>query len=87
MKVLRATIKWPGLVATLLLASAAGPILAVGDTAAGAASANTPKYAVGVVMETFVDTHRTTPAWSGSPQLPTRTLVTTILYPATGASK
>jgi dienelactone hydrolase len=86
MKVLRATIKWPVLVATVLLASAAVPLLAVGDTAAGAASVITPKYAVGVVTETFVDIHRTTPAWSGSPQLPTRTLVTTILYPATGAT-
>ncbi len=44
----------------------------------------TPKYAVGMVTDTFVDPHRTTPAWNTSPQLPSRTLVTTILYPATG---
>jgi dienelactone hydrolase len=57
----------------------------VGSTAAvGAAPAVTPKFAVGTVTDTFVDPHRTTPAWDGSPQLPTRTLVTTILYPATG---
>ena len=42
------------------------------------------KYPVGVVTDAFVDTHRATPAWSGSPELPTRTLVTTILYPSTG---
>jgi dienelactone hydrolase len=53
---------------------------------AGAAPAVTPKYAVGTVTDTFVDPHRTTPAWSGSPELPTRTLITTILYPASGPS-
>jgi predicted dienelactone hydrolase len=46
----------------------------------------TPKYAVGMVTDTFVDPHRTTPAWNASPETPTRTLVTTILYPATGAA-
>jgi dienelactone hydrolase len=43
-----------------------------------------PKFAVGVATSTFVDSHRMTPAWNESPELPTRTLVTTILYPATG---
>ena len=43
-----------------------------------------PKYTVGVATDTFVDPHRTTPVWNQSPELPTRTLVTTILYPATG---
>jgi fermentation-respiration switch protein FrsA (DUF1100 family) len=37
-----------------------------------------------MVTDTFVDPHRVTPAWAGGPQLSSRTLVTTILYPATG---
>ncbi len=78
-------IKWPVLTVTLLLATAAVPLPFGGENAEGAASTTTPKYAVGVVTDTFVDSQRTTPAWDGSPQLPTRTLVTTILYPATGA--
>ena len=57
-----------------------------GTTAtAGASPAVSPKYAVGTITDTFVDLHRTTPAWGGSPELPSRTLVTTILYPASGA--
>jgi dienelactone hydrolase len=86
MKSFRTTITWPVLVAVLLLASAAGPLLFGAGTVAAAASATTPKYGVGFVTETFVDSQRATPAWNGSPQLPTRTLVTTILYPATGAT-
>ena len=60
------------------------PLPSASERAVGAASPSSPKYAVGVVTNTFVDSHRTTPAWNGSPQLPTRSLVTTILYPATG---
>jgi fermentation-respiration switch protein FrsA (DUF1100 family) len=40
--------------------------------------------AVGVITDTFVDTHRTTAAWGPSPAQASRTLVTTVLYPATG---
>ena len=79
------TITWPVLAATVLLVRRSRSASRRGrHETAGAASAITPKYAVGFVTETFVDAHRTTPAWSGSPQLPTWTLVTTILYPATG---
>jgi fermentation-respiration switch protein FrsA (DUF1100 family) len=85
MKIFRSAITSPVLAVTLLLASAAAPLLFGGTESAAATSAITPKYAVGFVTETFVDAHRTTPAWNGSPSLPTRTLVTTILYPATGA--
>src|SRR5580704_2531386 len=62
------------------------PISSLAGTRAAATDAPPvpPKYAVGVATVTVVDPHRTTPAWNQSPQLPTRTLVTTILYPATG---
>jgi dienelactone hydrolase len=62
------------------------PISSLAGTRAAATDAPPvpPKYAVGVATDTVVDPHRTTPAWNQSPQLPTRTLVTTILYPATG---
>ena len=42
-------------------------------------------HAVGVATETYIDTHRPTAAWGSTPALPTRTLVTTILYPAQGS--
>ncbi len=69
----------------LLIIAVLIPLPSASETAvAAAASPSSPKYAVGVVTNVFVDSHRTTPAWNGSPQLPTRTLLTTILYPATG---
>jgi dienelactone hydrolase len=68
------------LLGSMLLQAGSGSSAA----AAAAEAAMTPKYAVGMVSDTFVDPHRATPAWDGSPQLPTRTLVTTIIYPATG---
>jgi dienelactone hydrolase len=39
-------------------------------------------HGVGVMIDTFVDHSRSTPAHSGEPALPSRTLVTTIWYPA-----
>ncbi len=88
MRNLRPTIKWLVLAATLLLVPVAVPLLSGKGqaAAAGAGSPVPPKFAVGVVTDTFVDPHRTTPSWNQSPELPTRTLVTTILYPATGAT-
>lgn len=77
-------LKWPLLPLALLLGSASFPLWSASTAAAGAAWAVTPKYAVGTVTDTFVDPHHTTPTWDGSPQLATRTLITTILYPATG---
>jgi dienelactone hydrolase len=44
----------------------------------------TPQHAVGVMSETFVDTSRPTPAHLGVPGSPSRTLKTTIWYPAPG---
>lgn len=69
--------------ATAVLIAMSVPFLPATEKAAGAAPLLSPKYAVGLDTATFVDSHRTTPAWKGIPQLPTRTLVTTILYPAT----
>lgn len=43
-----------------------------------------PRYAVGTVTQTFVDTSRPTPAWGPAPERPARTLVTTLWYPAKG---
>jgi dienelactone hydrolase len=45
-----------------------------------------PSHAVGVITETFVDHARITPANGDEPQLPYRTLVTTIWYPAKGGA-
>ena len=54
-----------------------------GTASYAAAGAATP-HAVGVVTETFVDTHRPTPSHGPNGELPSRTLVTTIWYPAQG---
>ena len=54
---------------------------------AGAAGDRTGDvHAVGMTTETYVDTTRPTAAWGSSPSRPSRTLVTTILYPAQGAA-
>ena len=75
--------KWV-LAGAALLGTISLPLRAGGPAAAAPASAVTPKYAVGTVTDTFVDANRTTPAWGGDPQQSSRTLVTTILYPASG---
>jgi fermentation-respiration switch protein FrsA (DUF1100 family) len=73
-----------GCIALLVLTS--GIAASTGSLAgrAGAADSVTPAQpaAVGVVTETFVDTHRTTAANGACPALRSRTLVTTIWYPA-----
>jgi dienelactone hydrolase len=61
-----------------LLLLVAGPLIASPPAVAGAASA-TP---VGQTTMNFVDTSRATPAWGGMPAKASRTLVTTIWYPA-----
>jgi dienelactone hydrolase len=83
-RALSCPVNWLVFAAILLLATIAVPFLPVSEKAAGAAAPFSSKYAVGLVTDTFVDSQRTTPAWNGILQLPTRTLVTTILYPATG---
>ena len=51
------------------------------NTVAGAASS----APAATTTMTFVDTSRSTPAWNGMPGKPSRTLVTTIWYPARGS--
>lgn len=43
-------------------------------------------FGVGQITRTFVDTSRSTPAWGSQPEKPSRTLVTTILYPTAPSS-
>jgi dienelactone hydrolase len=55
----------------------------------GSAAAQTQTFPVGhaavaTISQTFLDTSRGTAAWQARPASPSRTLVTTILYPATG---
>ncbi|HLM94678.1 MAG TPA: hypothetical protein VK283_00100, partial [Acidimicrobiales bacterium] len=71
--------------ACVLVASA---LLALGTPRpAGAAAVQAGNvHAVGITTETYVDTTRPTAAWGPTPSRPTRTLVTTILYPAQGAT-
>jgi hypothetical protein len=70
-----------------------GPGRSCGDLAGCSASsasepppAPRPPFAVGVLIETFVDHSRVTPANGDEPELPDRTLVTTIWSPATGGA-
>jgi fermentation-respiration switch protein FrsA (DUF1100 family) len=86
MTVHRGTTRWLVLAAILLVVSVLVLLPSGRERSAVAATPYAPKYAVGIVTDTFVDPHRTTPPWNGSPPLPTRTLVTTILYPATGST-
>jgi fermentation-respiration switch protein FrsA (DUF1100 family) len=80
--------QWTGIQRGIGAALAAFALLAVGGftgAAAQAATGATTPHAVGVVTETFVDTRRPTPAHGPNPALPSRTLVTTIWYPAQGS--
>lgn len=71
---LASRINWRLGVVMILLWTVAVPLVFGSENVADAATQALPKYAVGVVTDTFVDAHRTTPAWDGSPQLPTRLL-------------
>ena len=69
-------------------AAAAVALLSVGVIAGGvlpAGASTSAPNAVGIVTLTFVDRHRSTPAWNGQARQPERTLVTTVLYPAVGS--
>lgn len=57
--------------------STASTVVPVGRPAPG-------PYAVGTLTQAFVDTSRPTAAQGGAPGKPSRTLVTTVLYPAVG---
>ena len=62
--------------------------VACGDGGGGSASdpsgSTVETYAVGLQQETYVDDSRSTPAHDGDGELPERTLVTDLLYPADG---
>jgi hypothetical protein len=60
------------------------------SSAGHAKPAATPRpssYAVGVLTTTFIDRSRSTPAHGSEPKLSSRTLPTTIWYPANGSAK
>jgi dienelactone hydrolase len=68
----------------LLAACAIGSVCALSPAGArpGAAIEASGDHGVGVMVEKFVDDTRPTPPHDGEPGLPSRTLVTTIWYPA-----
>lgn len=84
----------PRRAARRVLAVAAAALVVAGSSVTGlvgaaprasaAGNGNSAAHAVGEITETYVDTHRDTQAWGPEPRLPSRTLVTTVLYPATG---
>lgn len=67
--------------------------LTIGLSVAGCSTTSSPAtksatqatHGVGTLTETLVDTQRVTEAWGPRPQEPSRTLVTTIFYPAAGS--
>jgi fermentation-respiration switch protein FrsA (DUF1100 family) len=70
---------------------AAGLVLALATAACASTPTAAPPvrpsidaHAVGVLTDTFVDTSRPTAAWGPNPARPSRTLVTTVWYPASG---
>ena len=67
-----------GTIAFFLLLFAMGLAFVGVPTVAAAASSNS----VATTTMTFVDISRSTPPWAGMPGKPSRTLVTTIWYPA-----
>lgn len=74
--------------ATAVLTIALVPLTVAAAGASPAGDGTRPDgavHAVGEVTETYVDTHRDTLAWGGNPRLPSRTLTTFVLYPATGS--
>src|SRR5688572_15064629 len=69
-------------VAAVLFATVASVVGVLG--VAAPATAASAKHPVGVITETFVDTSRPTAANGSCAEIPTRTLLTTIFYPAVG---
>jgi predicted dienelactone hydrolase len=74
--------------AVSLAAVACGFLLAAtemgtaGTSSVAGAASSAP---VATTTMSFVDTSRSTPPWNGMPGTPSRTLVTTIWYPARGS--
>jgi dienelactone hydrolase len=59
---------------------------AVVGTSSASASQRASSTPVSTTTMTFVDTTRSTPPWDGSPEQPSRTLVTSIWYPSSSGS-
>jgi fermentation-respiration switch protein FrsA (DUF1100 family) len=74
----------PACAVALLVAALAAAACTSASTAGPSPGPATAAHAVGVLTDTFVDTSRPTPGWGPSPARPSRTLVTTIWYPASG---
>jgi dienelactone hydrolase len=70
----------------LLGSGAACSSASAGNGASEPTTVPSNPHGVGVQSETFVDPHRVTPAWGSTPQLPSRTLVTTVYYPSTSSA-
>jgi predicted esterase len=64
-----------------------GSIVMAGLAGSGAAAASPSfsvgQFEVGTMTQVLIDTSRSTAAWGSQPEMPTRALTTTILYPAT----
>lgn len=72
------------LAAAVACAAVTATVITGGPTAARAATDPAP-HAVGVTQRTYVDRGRSTPANRSCPELRSRTLPTTVYYPAAGA--
>ena len=77
MGAIRRMVSLGAVVSGLLLSATGLPVVDAPTVAAAAGSTS-----VATAAMTFVDTSRSTPAWDGMPGKPSRTLVTTIWYPA-----
>ena len=71
-------------VAVLAVLATVGAVAPVAPAGADTQATTEGRYAVGVRTETFVDASRPTSANNAYPGAPTRTLVTTVWYPAAG---
>ena len=80
----RAAAVVPVLAAAVLATLATGAAPALAGTGPG--TDRSAHHPVGELTETYVDTRRATPAWGQSPRVPSRTLVTLVLYPAAGTT-
>jgi predicted dienelactone hydrolase len=78
-----------GTIASVLAGALAGSMVAAVGTGSGAAvrpSYPLGHFEVGTTTQVLIDTSRSTAAWGSQPAKPSRTLQTTILYPATKSS-
>ncbi len=74
---------WIVLIVGLLVAGCSTPSSPATKATTGVTQTT---HGVGTLTETLVDTRRSTEGWGPRPQEPSRTLVTTIFYPAAGSA-